>query len=144
MTPQERLARLSAAGPYVLRTFLTTCSGYAVRPDDVASSSRLRPLPRARATFFRWLRDEVGWSAAAIGRLWDIDHTSVIRLIQTHEGAPRTAIHKFREKRRRNDAAFRDAEQARTVSDMRYALRKVAADPRVPVALRSQAVEVIS
>lgn len=132
----DRLERLAAAGPYVLRTFRTVCSGFAAAPEDVASTRRSHPLPRARATFFRWLRDDAGWSASAIARLWGCDHSSVLRLLETHANAPQTRVDRFREKRRRNDRAHQAKAQQLRTSDMRYVLGRIATAGHAPEDIR--------
>lgn len=57
--------------------------GYGVTVEDVTSTRRHRNTAHARHACWAWLRRK-GYSLPEIGRLWGVDHTSVMTAVKKH------------------------------------------------------------
>jgi chromosomal replication initiation ATPase DnaA len=69
-----------------------TCARWDVTEDDLYSPDRTRHIAWARAEAFTRLMDETPMSTPAIGRIFDRDHSSVIKATQTHRERIRRGI----------------------------------------------------
>ncbi|MBK8255584.1 MAG: hypothetical protein IPK82_23340 [Polyangiaceae bacterium] len=58
------------------------CAGTGAAVEELAAPKRARHLTRARTNFARYLREEMGWSLAAIGELLHRDHSVISHLLR--------------------------------------------------------------
>jgi chromosomal replication initiation ATPase DnaA len=61
-----------------------TCARWGVTEDDLYSPDRTRHVAWARAEAFARMIDESPLSYSAIGRIFDRDHSAVVKCSQAH------------------------------------------------------------
>lgn len=77
----ENRLRLLGVWPVVERT----AALYGVHPHAVVGARRHREVVDARQHVLAVVRWSTGWSYPRLGRLFDLDHTSVMDAVRRHE-----------------------------------------------------------
>jgi chromosomal replication initiation ATPase DnaA len=69
-----------------------TCARWGVTEDELRSPERTRHIAWARAEAFTRMTDETPFSSSAIGRIFQRDHSAVIKATQAHRERIRRGI----------------------------------------------------
>lgn len=86
MTAAAIIERLQARG--LFGVVAVVCQQHYVLPEEACGTHRTPHIVRARHRIWAVLHDEMGFAYAGIGRMWDVDHTTVMHALRSVKGQP--------------------------------------------------------